>query len=198
MIARHGVTPLLAAILAAVLVMHFLGVILSVPAWLLVVAVLLLYRDPDRNIPSQPLSVVSPADGRVVSVEHTRDPYLDRASLKISIEMGLFDVFTTRSPVEGKVLEPPTRPENKSDPHGVWLKTDEEDDIVIVMNRGRMNNKPHCYIGFGERVGQGRRCGFVHWGGRVDVYLPDYTRPAVTENNRVLGGTDVIATLVHE
>ena len=106
-------------------------------------------------------------------------------------------VYTTRSPVEGKVLEPRHNGDS-SEPHGVWLQTDEGDDIVMVMNKGRLNNTPRCYVGFGERVGQGRRCGYVHWGGRVDVYLPDYSRPVVEEGARVRGGSDVIAKLVHE
>ena len=198
MIARHGLLPLLATILAAVLVMQIVGVYPSLVLWLLVVLVLLMYRDPNREIPSSPLSVLSPVDGRVTSVTHTHDPYLDRASLKISVNMNLLDVYTTRSPVEGKVCEPPGNSGSNGQPHGVWLQTDEGDDIVMVMNRGRLNNKPRCYIGFGERVGQGRRCGFVHWGGQIDVYLPDYSRAAVAEDARVLGGSDVIATLVHE
>jgi phosphatidylserine decarboxylase len=197
-IARHGVTPLLATILVAALVMHFLGWIYSLPVWLVACAMLVLYRDPDRRIPSRPLSVVSPADGRIASVSHEPDPYLERASLKIGIEMNPLGVFTTRSPVEGKVLEPHRNNTDHHEPHGVWLQTDEGDDIVMVMNRGRMNNKPRCYIGFGERVGQGRRCGFVHWGGRIDIYLPDYSRAEVGENARVQGGTDIIASLVHD
>ncbi|MGB5259437.1 MAG: phosphatidylserine decarboxylase [Gammaproteobacteria bacterium] len=198
MIARHGVAPLLAVILAAVAVMHFLGWLYSLPVWLLASLLLFLYRDPQRNVPSRPLSVVSPADGRVASVSHTPDPYLGRASLKISIEMNPLGVFTARSPVEGKVLEPRGQNAQDDQPHGVWLQTDEGDDIVMVMNRGRLKNKPRCYIGFGERVGQGRRCGFVHWGGRIDIYLPDYSRAEVEEDARVLGGSDVIASLVHD
>lgn len=198
MIARHGLIPLLAAIFAAVLVMHFVGFTHSLVFWLFAGFVMLMYRDPTRDTPSSPLSIVSPADGRVSSVTNTRDPYLDRASLRISIDMHPFGVYTTRSPVEGKVLEPPGRAGDGREPHGVWLKTDEGDDIVMVMSRGRLNNKPRCYIGFGERVGQGRRCGFVHWGGQIIIYLPEYSRPVVDENARVRGGEDVIAYLVHE
>ena len=198
MIARHGLVPLLVAIFAAVLVMQFMGFPYSLPFWLLTALVMWMYRDPTRKVPSSPLSILSPADGRITSVTHTRDPYLDRASLRISINMSPLGVYTTRSPVEGKVLEPPVRGGNDGEPHGVWLQTDEGDDIVMVMNRGRMNNKPRCYIGFGERVGQGRRCGFVHWGGQINIYLPDYSRPVVEENARVTGGEDVVAYLVHE
>jgi phosphatidylserine decarboxylase len=184
--------------MAAVLVMHFIGLPHSLVLWLLVLLVLWMYRDPTREIPSLPLSVICPADGRVSSVSHTPDPYLNRASLRISIEMHPLGVYTTRSPVEGKVLEPQGNNGNSIEPHGVWLQTDEGDDIVVVMNKGRLNNTPRCYVGFGERVGQGRRCGYVHWGGRVDVYLPDYSRPVVEEGARVTGGSDVIAKLVHE
>jgi phosphatidylserine decarboxylase len=192
------VAPLLAIILVAVVVMHFFGLIYSLPVWLLAGLLLVLYRDPQRDVPSRPLSVVSPADGRISSVTHTPDPYLGRESLKISIEMSPLGVFTTRSPVEGKVLEPRGQDGQNNQPHGVWLQTDEGDDIVMVMNRGRLNNRPRCYIGFGERVGQGRRCGYLYWGGRIDMYLPDYSRPEVQENVRVQGGSDVIASLVHD
>ena len=198
MIARHGVAPLLAMILVAVLVMHFLGWTYSLPVWLLVCVMLVLYRDPARDTPSRPLSVVSPADGRVSFVDHVPDPYLGRASLKISIEMSPLGVYTARSPVEGKVLEPHGNSDDSNAPQGVWLQTDEGDDIIMVMNRGRLKNKPRCYIRFGERVGQGRRCGFTHWGGRIDLYLPDYSRPEVNVDARVLGGSDVIASLVHD
>ncbi|HVS55750.1 MAG TPA: phosphatidylserine decarboxylase, partial [Casimicrobiaceae bacterium] len=58
----------------------------AVPVWLLVFIVQF-FRDPPRAVPSQPNAVLSPADGRVMVVEKTRDPYLDREALKISVFM---------------------------------------------------------------------------------------------------------------
>ncbi|MGB5338052.1 MAG: phosphatidylserine decarboxylase [Gammaproteobacteria bacterium] len=197
MIAREGVTPLLAAILVAVVVLHFYGPLLSLPVWVLAVLVLLMFRDPDRDIPSIPTALVSPADGKVISITNTRDPYLDRPSVHMIVQMHPYGVFTTRSPTEGKVLEPPNLPDNVDTPHGVWLQTDEGDDVVMVMNRGRLNNLPRCYIRFGERVGQGQRCGFVHLGGNIDLYLPEHSRTTVAPGDTVRSGSDVIAKLVH-
>ena len=197
MIARHGVIPLLAAILAAVLVMHFIGLRESLVFWFIGLLALLVYRDPERDIPSHPLAVLSPVDGRITEVVQTNDPYLKRACTRISIQMSALGVYTTRSPVEGKVLEPPGNANCGNNPHGVWLQTDEGDDVVLVMNKGRLGNKPRCYIRFGERVGQGRRCGFVHWGGLIYIYLPEYVRTVVSEGDKVQGGTDAIARLVH-
>ena len=196
MIAREGLAPLLAVILAAVLVMNFIGVMQSLVFWTCGLLLLVLFRDPDREIPSQPLAVVSPADGRVITVSNEYDPYLLRQCIRVTVQMHPYGVFTTRSPVEGKVLEPPNYPETGNKPHGVWLQTDEGDDIVMVMMRGRLNTEPHCYIRFGERTGQGKRCGFVHLGGRVDVYLPENSRLVVAEGDVVHSGSDPLAFLV--
>ena len=197
LISRQGLLPLLAATLTAVLVLHFIGLLESLVFWALGLLVLVLFRDPERDIPSIPLTVLSPADGRVVVIEKTDDPYLRRPSLKVSIDMNAYGVYTTRSPIGGKVLEPPNNLDGKHHPHGVWLQTDEGDDVVLVMNRGRLHNKPHCYIRFGDRIGQGKRCGFVHLGGRVDMYLPENSQPLVTVGTAVQAGANVIARLVH-
>jgi phosphatidylserine decarboxylase len=197
MIAREGLTPLLAVILAAVVVMHFMGALPSLVFWLLGLLIIILFRDPERDIPSQPLAVVSPADGKVVAIRTGDDPYLQRKSIRVTVQMHPYGVFTTRSPIEGKVLEPPNYPDDARKPHGVWFQTDEGDDIVMVMTRGRLNSQPRCYIRFGERTGQGKRCGFVHLGGRVDIYLPENSRVTVAEGDVVHGGSDRIATLVH-
>lgn len=198
LIAREGLAPLLVTIMAAVLVLHFAGLPASLFFWALVVLVLLIFRDPERDIPAIPMAVLSPADGRVTSISATHDPYLQRPSIRLTVQMNPYGVFTTRSPVEGKVREPPNLPDDAGMPHGVWLQTDEGDDVVMVMNKGRLNNEPRCYIRYGERIGQGKRCGFVHLGGQVDLYLPEYGRPVVTAGDWVRSGSDVIANLIHD
>jgi len=196
-IAREGLWFLLAAALGAVVVLHFFGWPASLPLWGLGLLILVVFRDPEREIPSQPMAVVSPADGRVTAISTTRDPYLDRDSIRVTLQMNPLGVFTTRSPVEGKVLQPSVTPENAGMPHGVWLQTDEGDDVVMVMMRGRLRTAPRCYIRIGERIGQGKRCGFVHLGGQIDVYLPERSRLEVTVGDWVHSGSDVIATLLH-
>lgn len=198
MIAREGLLPVAAALLAAVVVLHFAGLLQSLFFWALALLILLLFRDPEREIPSQPLAVVSPADGKVASISTVSDPYLHRQSVRVVIQMPPYGVFTTRSPIEGKVLQPPNSPQDSNSPHGVWLQSDEGDDVVMVMTRGPLKNEPRCYIRIGDRIGQGKRCGFVHLGGRVEVYMPEGSRPVVAEGDTVHSGSDVIAKLVHD
>jgi phosphatidylserine decarboxylase len=196
MIAREGMAPLLAALLAGVLVLHFVGLPQSLFFWGLALLVVVLFRDPEREIPSQPLAVVSPADGKVTSIAEVHDPYLLRQSICVTIHMTPYGVFTTRSPIEGKVLEPPNNPVDADLPHGVWIQSDEGDDVVMVMTRGPLKNEPRCYVRFGDRIGQGKRCGFVHLGGKVAIYLPEGSRIIVAEGDTVQSGSDIIAKLV--
>ena len=188
---------MLAALVAAFMVSHFVSLSASLLFWVLVVLIIFMYRDPERDIPSIPLAIVSPADGRIIAINTVHDPYLDRQSILVSVQMNTYGVFTTRSPVEGKVQEPPHLPTDVETPHGVWLKTDQDDDVVMVMNKGRMNAGPRCYIRYGERIGQGKRCGFVPLGSQIDLYLPEQSRLSVAVGDRVLGGSDVIAKLIH-
>ena len=89
MIAREGMTPLVAVILAAVLVLHFIGWLQSLVFWALALLVLVLFRDPERDIPSQPLAVVSPADGKVVAIRNEDDPYLQRKSIRVTVHLSV-------------------------------------------------------------------------------------------------------------
>ena len=108
LIAREGWPFLVVAVLVSVLVFFFLGGWWSLPFWLAALFILQFFRDPAREVPEDPLAVVSPADGRVVSVGKARDPYLERDALKISVFMNVFNVHSNRSPVDGTV-KPPKR-----------------------------------------------------------------------------------------
>ncbi len=195
---RTGWLPFLVCGGLGLLVARSLGWIWSLPFWLGCVFLIYLYRDPEREIPSSPLAVVSPADGIITEVTEVHDPYLDRPAILLTVQMSSVDVYSTRSPVEGKILEPKHAGDGADQPRGVWLKTDEDDNLVVVMHRGPLHNLPHCYVRIGERVGQGQRCGYIQMGGRVDVYLPVGSRVEVTRGSHVKAGSDVIATLVHK
>jgi phosphatidylserine decarboxylase len=195
---RAGRLPLLVCAGLGLLMAQFLGWAWSLPFWVGCAFIVYLFRDPEREIPSSPLAVVSPADGVITSVGEVHDPYLDRQAILLVIEMGQFGVYSTRSPVEGKFLEPPNSGDGVNRPRGVWVKTDEDDDLVVVMHRGPLNNLPVCYAQIGQRIGQGQRCGFIQLGGRIEVYLPINSRAMVESGSRVDAGSDVIATLVHK
>jgi phosphatidylserine decarboxylase len=197
--ARAGWLPFAVCAGLALFLVNSAGWLWSLPAWLGCALIVYLFRDPWREIPASPLAVVSPADGTVENVTELDDPHLNRQAIQVSIQMNSTGVYSTRSPVEGKVMETPRNSDADNDqPHGVWLHTDEGDDLVVVMHRGPLHNLPQCFVGIGERVGQGQRCGYIHMGGRVEIYLPANCRIQVERGSRVKAGSDVIAVLVHK
>ncbi|HEY7943821.1 MAG TPA: phosphatidylserine decarboxylase, partial [Casimicrobiaceae bacterium] len=82
-IAREGWLFIAVAAAAAIALTYLGAWIIAIAAWLVVVFIVQFFRDPPRVAPGEANVVLSPADGKVVSVERARDPYLDRDALKI-------------------------------------------------------------------------------------------------------------------
>lgn len=210
LIAREGWTWIAVAIASALIVYLLYGPV-SAPLWLLVLVLLFLFRDPARKVPAVPLGIVSPVDGNVVAIDTVDDAYLDRQALRIRIRMGFTSVYSAHSPLEGKVLQQwlgaPGRAADANDTAGAadgkyvqyaqWIQSDEQDDVVMVIETSLRSPRPRCYVQSGERIGQGQRCGFIRFGSQVDVLIPLESRVAVTVGDAVLAGSDIIATLVH-
>ncbi len=214
LIAREGWVWIFLAIISASVTQLNYG-FASVPLWILALFLIFLFRDPHRKIPALPLGIVCPVDGRITAIEKVFDAYLDRSAICISIKMGFLDVYSVHSPMEGKIIkqwhESPRKirllATDKNDQTATdselnavtfaqWIKSDEGDDIVLVMEEGTFLAKPHCYVRSGERIGQGQRCGFLQFGTQVDVLVPESSRIDVQVGDKVLAGTGIIATLV--
>ena len=80
-IAREG-WPFLAGSVAIALLVTFLSPAWSILFWVIAVFVLQFFRDPARSGSTEVNAVLSPADGRIVVVEQTLDPYAQREALK--------------------------------------------------------------------------------------------------------------------
>ena len=202
MVASQGRT-LISIISVAILVAHLAIGIIVWPLWGIVIAIAYLYRDPNRNIPSAPLGIVSPVDGTVIEVANQYDPFLKRDALVISLQMNWYGVFILRAITEGKIMQHWLHESDKADDfpgrlqHAIWIQTDEKDDVVIAIHAGGRFRQMHCYASTGERVGQGKRCGFIPFGTRIDVILPTYARTRLNTGDHVSAGSDLIAEFVH-
>jgi len=205
-IAREGWLFIGALAASGFMAKFYFGLLAALPLWLLCIAFAYLFRDPNRVIPPAPLGVVSPADGEVLSIRQVRDNYLERDANKISIRMNRFGTYATRVPIEGKILQhwyAPTEADSDNDMpaldrYAMWLQTDENDDVVLVIGVSSQALKPICYHQAGERTGQGERYGLVRFGGYIEVLLPLDARIEVAVGDTVKAGSDILATLVHQ
>ena len=163
-----------------------------------------LFREPQREIPSLPLALVSPADGQVKAIGPVKDPWLEREAISIQIQTSLLGPYTLRSPTEGKLVKAWYSITNNGhaevgsgDGRVFWIQTDEQDDVVTVIQATGAALRLRCYVNPGERIGQGARCGFLYFGGMINVLVPPNSRIDVEVGDPVLAGTDVVATLRH-
>jgi len=204
-IAKEG-WPYLALLGAVTLLVHYLGGIAwSWPLWIIFIFVLQFFRDPQR-IPAMGRDLVlSPADGRIVVVEKTNDPYADREALKISVFMNVFNVHSNRSAVNGVVKEIQYFPGKFVNADLDKASTENERNAVVIDANGQLvtlvqvagliARRILCYIHVSDRLKAGERYGFIRFGSRVDVYLPLTSEPLVSVGDKVFATNTALARL---
>jgi phosphatidylserine decarboxylase len=205
-IAREGWTFVALSFLAALL-LSLAGLwLLSALAWLVFIFIAQFFRDPARRVPREPNAVLSPADGKVVSVSKTRDPYLDRDALKISVFMNVFNVHSNRSPVDGDVVAAwyhagtfvnaaIDKASLENERNALHLRTPSGADVTCVQIAGLIARRILCYVKPGDTLARGQRYGFIRFGSRVDVYLAPDARPKVAIGDAVYATETVLAEL---
>lgn len=204
-IAREGWPFLAAAVIVALVVSAGWGW-WSVPFWLIALFILQFFRDPPRDAPADPDAVVSPADGRIVAVEKSRDPYLDRDALKISVFMNVFNVHSNRSPVDGEVRKgwyfagkfvnaALDKASLDNERNALWIHADSGAEITCVQVAGLIARRILCYVKPKDRLARGQRFGFIRFGSRVDVYMPTGAVPRTSVGDKVYAGETILALL---
>jgi phosphatidylserine decarboxylase len=205
-IAREGWPFLGISAGLALMVTSAAGLLWAAPLWLLALFVLQFFRDPGRAVPAGAKNVLSPADGRIVAVEKTRDPYLEREAIKVSVFMNVFNVHSNRAPIDGEVKQrwynrgafvnaALDKASTENERNALWIRSDEGQDVTCVQVAGLIARRILCYVGEGARLARGQRYGFIRFGSRVDVYLPPDARIGVTIGDKVHATTTVLAQL---
>ena len=204
-IAREG-WPFLAISLVLAVAATVWCAVWSIPMWIIFVFVLQFFRDPPREIPQQAGVVLSPADGRVIKVERTQDPYAQRDAILVSVFMNVFNVHSNRSPVDGKVEKIEYFPGKfvnadldkasaENERNAVVLKTADGQTVTFVQVAGLIARRILCYIKAGDTLTRGQRYGFIRFGSRVDVYLPLTATVKVAIGDKVSATTTILAKL---
>ncbi len=185
------------ASVATQLFLHSWAIIL----WLLFFTSLYFFRDPLRKSPAAPLAIVSPVHGTVIDVAVKQDLLLNREANFIRIAMPFYTIFSVRSITEGKVMNQWRQIQdanNKTCPcFAIWIQTDEQDDVLLVLRPGRWFRQITSYFITGERVGQGHRMGYILFGAVIDVFISKSSAIEVEKGSKVIAGTDILAQLVH-
>jgi len=182
-----------------------LGWFWSWPFWIIFVFVVQFFRDPGRLVPLVKDAVLSPADGRVIIVEKTFDPYARRDALKISVFMNVFNVHSNRSAVNGIIKQIEYFPGKFVNADLDKASTENERNAVIIDSNGHtvtlvqvaglIARRILCYAHLGDKLKKGERYGFIRFGSRVDIYLPLEAEPLVSVGDIVSATSTILAKL---
>lgn len=159
------------------------------------------FRDPERDIPSDPGLIVSPADGRVVVV--TPEQNAGRPGTRLSIFLAIWNVHVNRSPAEGVIEKIDYRPGKFLAAWDPKASTQNEQNIFTL-------STPHGPIEFKQIAGliarrvvswkqplatvaKGERIGLVRFGSRVDLWVPQGSELLVKVGDTVHGGSSALA-----
>jgi phosphatidylserine decarboxylase len=187
-----------------------LGLRPRLAAWPLALTALaaLLYRDPERATPAEPLTLFAPADGTVLLVDELYEHrFLHTEAVRIAITASPFDVPIHRSPAAGVVaylahLDGENRPvwdaraadENERQYVGI---TTAWGPMLLVLIGGPLARRLSCHVGVGQRVEAGARLCTARFGARVDLLLPrDMAEGLPSAGERIHAGATRLAHVV--
>lgn len=181
----------------------------TVPVLLLVFTVSF-FRDPERPIPGDPATIVSPADGVVADIIQVEDaPFVGGPARRIGIFLSVFDVHVNRMPLAGKVLHRAHKPgefldardprcadDNEAADVGLEAPRSGGDPVRILVRQitGLIARRIVCPVKVGETFERGERYGMIKFGSRTEIYVleRDLEELNVKIGSKVKGGASVI------
>jgi len=206
-IAKEGWLYIIISLLISLYLSLFFPLI-SIPFWIISVFIIQFFRDPPRRISNKKNMVVSGADGKVIAIGETIDPYQKKKSIKVSVFMNVFNVHSNKVPVDGFILKKIYYPgkflnaalskaslENERCAIIIQTKNSPKKNITCVQIAGLVARRILCYKNTGDKVVRGERYGFIKFGSRVDLYLPLKTSIKVQVGQTVKNGESIIAEL---
>jgi len=173
--------------------------ILRWPLLMIFVLIIWFFRDPKRQIPDAKNCILSPADGKIISIA-SRD-----GKNKVAIYMSLFNVHVNRSPINGKVSKkehsqgqylPAFNANSHLKNEQTSLTINNKDiEIKVVQIAGLIARKIVNYVNPGKGLKAGQRYGLIKFGSRVDLEFPDSCKLLCNKGDKVRAGETIIAKI---
>jgi phosphatidylserine decarboxylase len=176
---------------------------------LLLLCTLAFFRDPEREVPSDPNVIVAPADGTVMDIiELEETEVLKGKTRRVGIFLSIFDVHTNRAPIDGRVVYRQRRPGlfldarradcSEKNESMTWAFENQRVTIVARQITGAIARRIVGWANVGDELKKGDRFGMIRFGSRTELYLPLSATVLVKEGDHVAGGSTPIAQLPNE
>ena len=197
---------ILAILLLLALVSWLFSAWISLIFWIVIFYTLFFFRDPEREIPSDPKAVVAAADGSVTDISEVEETdILKTKTRRIGIFLSIFDVHINRAPVDGRIIYrqhregvcfDARRPEcSEKNEALTWGFENSRGTFVVRQLTGAIARRIVAWADVGDELKKGDRFGMIRFGSRTEVYLPLAADVLVKVGDHVAGGSTIIARL---
>jgi len=206
-IAKEGYKYIAIFALITVVVFLTIGLYWSIIPGVFMGFMTFFFRNPKREIPTDENLIVSPADGKVMSVcEIYDDQFLNEVGIKVTIFLSVFDVHINRSPIAGEIKYQQYtcgrfRPAYKesvgceNERHSIGLQNGDM-RVVVTQIAGLLARRIVSWVTLGNTLQKGERYGLIKFASCTEVIVPKTVEILVKKGDRVTGGETVIGRLV--
>ncbi|VVB54098.1 Putative archaetidylserine decarboxylase proenzyme [uncultured archaeon] len=166
--------------------------LLFVIGFILSIFFIIFFRDPQRTPPGDEDDAVSPADGKVISIQNRT----------VCIFMNIHDVHVNRAPLSGMVTHIDYKPGGYIPAFNKDSDVNERNHVVfntaagtleLTQIAGVLTRRIVSYISEGTNIKRGERIGMIRFGSRVDVTIPEGYVFTVNLNDKVKAAETIIA-----
>ena len=160
------------------------------------------FRDPIRDIIYNNEDFLSPADGKIVSIKPFEDKDLGK-SFKIAIFLSFFNVHRQWIPLNAKVIDSNYNPgrffgafkdkaSEKNEQTSILFSDINKNEFKIKQIAGFVARRIVNHMNPNSDVSQGEKLGFIKFGSRVEIIVPENFEIRVKKGMKVKGCTTII------
>ena len=154
--------------------------------------------------------IVSPADGRVSSIEKMRPPAElglgPEERVRVSVFLSVLDVHINRAPMAGRIIRSVYIPgaflnaaldkaSEDNERRALVIEASNGTQVGVIQIAGLIARRIVTFSREGDSVGTGQRFGLIRFGSRVDTFLPPGRTALVSVGQLAIGGETVLADL---
>ncbi len=170
------------------------------------------FRDPKRVTPVKDGLIISPADGTVCMIGSAIPPHElnlgEQPLTRICISMDMLNCHVNRAPIAGRItrvaykagkfVNPELDKASEHNERNGLIIENEYARVGVVQIAGLVARRIVCFVKEGENISAGDRFGLIRFGSRLDVYLPQSTKPQVAMGQTMIAGESILANLKDE
>ncbi|WP_317168693.1 phosphatidylserine decarboxylase family protein [Blattabacterium cuenoti] len=151
--------------------------------------------------------VVSPANGKIIEIKKVfENEFLNKNCICISIFMSPLDIHVNRYPISGKVVYAKyhigkymiawLKKSSLNNEHTtVVIRTKTGENILFRQIAGFIARRIVLYSKINDVAKKGEEFGFIKFGSRVDIFIPNTSIIKVKKGEKVIGGITIISIL---